>query len=161
MIKKIVMATMVLTALVACKSKSAFEYSENFVKKEKSLEGAITKVEADVAGYFAKEQYDSIGKAGERMEKLIDEKLSEIKSEPAPDVKEADQFKKAGIRYFEYIKSMYTCYKEYGYAKTPEERDAKLDKLKELAGKRTEAASDIQASQRKYAEANGFKLESK
>ncbi len=95
------------------------------------------------------------------MEKLVDAKLKEVKDEPAPDAKEADNFKEACIKYFGYIKSMYTGYKNYGSAKTAEDRATEMAKLQEIVAGKTAAIADMQRVQRKYADANGFKLESK
>ena len=47
MLKKIFFAVLFLTAFAACKSKSAFDYSQDFVKKEKSLLPDITATEED------------------------------------------------------------------------------------------------------------------
>ncbi len=161
MIKKILLGLVIVAGLASCKSKDAFNYSESFVKKEKSLLPDITRTEDDVKRFLAAEQYDSIAVAGERMEKIVDAKLKEVKDEPAPNVKEGDNFKEAGIKYFQFIKSMYTGYKDYGNAKTPEDRDAEMSKLRDIVEKKTKAIEDMQDAQRKFADANGFKLESK
>lgn len=161
MIKKILLGLVIVAGLASCKSKDAFNYSESFVKKEKSLLPDITRTEDDVKRFLAAEQYDSIAIAGERMEKIVDAKLKEVKDEPAPSVKEGDNFKEAGIKYFQFIKSMYTGYKDYGNAKTPEDRDAEMSKLRDIVEKKTKAIEDMQAAQRKFADANGFKLENK
>ena len=161
MLKKLTFAIIILASLASCKSKSAFNYSQNFVQKERSLNTDIESTEAKVESFVAKEQYDSIGAAGERMEKLVDVKIKEIESEPAPDVKEGENFKKAGLEYFGFIKKLYVGYKEYGYAKTPEERDEKLNNIKALVDKKATAIADIQRAQKKYADANNFKVEDK
>lgn len=96
-----------LVSLAACKSKTAFNYSEEFVKKERTLGPDIQKAEADVASFNREEKYDSIAAIGQRMEKLLDTRLREIQDNPAPDVKEGDNFKNAGIKYFTFLKSIY------------------------------------------------------
>ncbi len=160
MLKKISFAVILLVCLAGCKSKSAFNYSQNFVKKEQSLLPDITTTENNVERYMAAEQYDSIAVAGEKMEKLVDAKLKEIKDEAAPNAKEADNFKEACIRYFSYIKSMYTGYKNYGSAKTAEARADEMKKLQDIVAGKTGAIEDMQKVQKKYADANGFQLES-
>ena len=161
MLKKLLFAVVLFSGLAGCKSKSAFDYSQNFVKKEQSLLPDINSTEANVKRYAALEQYDSIAVAGERMEKLVDAKLKEIKDEAAPDAKEAENFKEAGIRYFSYIKSMYTSYKNFGSAGSPEARATEMQKLQELVNNKAAAIADMQRVQKKYADANGFKLENK
>ncbi|MBK7433958.1 MAG: hypothetical protein IPI66_08705 [Chitinophagaceae bacterium] len=161
MIRNFALALLLVAGFAACKSKDAFNYSQEFVKKERSLLPDINKTEDNVKRYIAAEQYDSIAIAGANMEKIVDAKLKEIRDEPAPKAKEADNFKEAGIKYFLFIKSMYTGYKDFGNAKTPEDRETEMNKLRELVDKKTDAVNDMQAAQRKYADANGFKLETK
>ena len=155
------MAATVMLSMAACNSKTAFNYSQDIVKKEKSLMAEITTTEDNVKNYMENEQYDSIAYAGERMEKIVDVQLKEIKDKAAPDVKEGENFKEAAIKYFTFIKSMYSGYKSLGSAATPEDREEELLKLSELVGKKEAAVNDMQKAQKKYAEANGFKLELK
>lgn len=160
MLKKLTFALLLVTVLASCKSKSAFNYSQDFVKKEKSLLPDITATEDNVKRYFEKEQYDSIAIAGKKMEQLVEEKIKEIKNIPTPDAKGADEFKEAGIRYFHFIKGLYTSYKNYGNAGTPEQREDEMQKLVELVGKKNNAIKAMQDAQQKFADTNGFKLES-
>jgi len=157
--KRIFIACMLVAALAGCKSKTAYTYCKDFLAKEKSLMPDIDRTEANVKNYFASEQYDSIAVAGEKMEKLVDDKIQEVKKEPAPDVKQGTEFKEAGVRYFEFIKSMYTAYKNYGHAPTPEAREEEMKKLMDIVNGKQAAIDDIQSAQKKYAEANNIKLE--
>jgi hypothetical protein len=159
MLKKIIIAAIFLISIASCKSKEAFNYSEDFVKKETSLLPDITSTEDKVMRYVAAEQYDSIAIAGEKMEQLVDVKLQEIKKAPAPDVKEGDNFKEACVKYFGYIKSMYTSYKEFGLAATDEARQEARQKIVDLAGGKQAAINDMQTAQKKFADANGFKIQ--
>jgi len=159
MLKKIFIAAISLGIFIGCKSKSALNYSEEIVKKEQSLSADITTTEEKVKAFLAKEQYDSIAAAASRMENLVEVKLTEVKDLPAPDLKEAPAFKDAAIKYFRFIKSMYTGYREFGTASTAEAREIEMDKLRSLVLLKTDAISSMQRAQRKFAEANGFKLE--
>lgn len=162
MLKKLSFGVLLLACLVGCgDKKTAFNYNEDFVKKEKSLEPEITSTEAKVSGYMASEHWDSIGIAGEKMESMIGDIVKQIKDKPAPDVKEGQNFKDAGVRYFEFMKNMYTVYKDYGRAADQEGRDAQLQKLRDLADKKRVEIENIQDAQKKFADANGFKIESK
>jgi hypothetical protein len=161
MLKKILLAVMLLISLAACQSKSAFNYSENFVKKEQSLIPDINITENKIAKFIALQQYDSIAVAGEKMEKLVDARLQEIVDEPAPDVKEGENFKKAGIIYFKFLKNVYTTYKDYGNAKTPDARDKEMSKLQDIIVKKSAVIQDMTQAQKKYADANGFRIEAK
>lgn len=156
---RIIIAFIIFISITSCKSNNAFNYSEDFVKKEKSLLPDITKTEANVKRYMDNEQYDSIAIAGEKMEDLINNKIKEVRTTPAPDAKEAENFKESCVRYFEFMKSIYTGYKEFGKATTKEQREAEMNKLAEITNKKRDAINAIQQAQLKYAEANGFRLE--
>jgi len=159
MTRKILFAFIITCMIASCNSKSAFNYSQDIVKKEQSLTADITSTEEKVKNFLDKEQFDSIAAAGAKMEKLVDSKLAEIQSQPAPDVKEAPAFKEASIKYFQFIKSMYTGYREFGSATTPEGREEQMTKLRNIVMQKTDAISAMQKAQKKFADANGFKLE--
>ena len=155
---KMILTGLFIIAIVGCKSKAAFNYSEDIIKKERSLIPEITATENKVEKYIETEQFDSIAVAGEKMEKLVQQKIDEIKSMKVPKAKEADNFKLASLRYFEYIKSMYSGYKDLGNAATPEKREEFLEYLKKIINGKQAAINDMQAVQRKFASANGFKV---
>jgi hypothetical protein len=157
MIKKLTVIIL-LISMAGCKSKTAFNYSEDFVKKEQGLTPDIKKAEADVAAFNANGEYDSIAAVGLRMEKLFDVKLQEIEEKPAPDVKEGENFKRAGLQYFKFMKSIYTGYKDYGSAKTAEERESILNTIRDIASKKESVIADIKLAQQKFADANGFRV---
>ena len=159
MLKQLTFAAILLICISSCKSKDAFNYSysEDFVKKEASLLADISSTDDNVRRFVAAEQYDSIALAGKKMEQLVDVKLQEIKRSPAPDVKEGNNFKEACVKYFSFIKSMYTGYKEYGRASTGE-RQEKKNKIIQLAINRQAAMTEMQTAQKKFADANGFRL---
>lgn len=159
MIKNLFLAVMLTVTLAACKSKGAFNYSEEIVKKERSLIGDITKTESDVEKFIAAGQYDSMAVVSERMEGIVNTKLEEVKALKKPKAKEVDNFRDAAISYFEFMKSMYSGYKAYAKAGSDEARNEELTKLQELLGKKDEAIRNMQNAQKKYADANGFKIE--
>ena len=161
MIKKFSFAVFLLACLAGCSSKTAYNYNEDFVKKESRLSPEIEMTENRVGRYMNYEQWDSIAVAGERMEGLIAEVVKEIKEKPAPDVKEGQNFKDAGVRYFEFMKSMYTAYKNFGREKTSEGRTAQLEKIKEISDNQRIEFDNIQSAQRKFASANGFNIQNK
>ena len=100
MLKKISFGVLLLACLVGCSDKkTAYNYNEDFVKKEKSLAPEISETESKVRGYMLLEQYDSIAVAGEHMEKIIGDIVKEVKDKPAPDVKEGQNFKDAGSKF--------------------------------------------------------------
>lgn len=160
MIKKLFAVVLLAGALVSCGGKkAAYNYSQDIVAKERSLEPQITLTESQVEKYASAQQFDSMAAVSERMEKLVQKKIDEIEAMKMPKAKEVDNFRAAIMRYFKYIKSIYTGYKDVAKAETPEERQKLAQELVELANKKNEEIREMQEVQRKYAKANGFRVE--
>ncbi len=160
MIKNIALGLILVCSLIACKSKEAFNYSEDFVKKEKSLEPSIEKTEKDLEALIAEEKFDSVAIVAEQMESKVQAVLAEINTAPAPDAEGGEKFKVDVKKYFEFIKSIYTNYKTYGKATNQEARDVEIERLQALVARGEEVTKTMVAAQEVYAKANGFKLES-
>ncbi len=161
MIKKIFLAIVLLPAISSCKSSSAFDYSQSIIQKEKKITPDIQETEEKVGKYAMANQYDSIGIVGKKMEEKIAAVINEIKEMKTPAVKEITNFKTASIHYFEFIKSLYTAYKNFGNADSDTERERQKEIISEIAAKTRDAISEVQLAQEKFATANGFKLEKK
>jgi hypothetical protein len=145
--------------LVSCKTKSALNYNQEIIKLESSLVPAIEKTEKEVTRYFETENYDSAAAVSQRMETLVDDKLKEVEALKAPDVKEASTLKQAAIRYFAYMKSIYTAYNSFAKATSEESREAEREKLLKVVDEKNDALREIQNAQQKFASANGFKIQ--
>lgn len=156
---KIFITVFFLIALASCNSKKAFKYSQAIVKLERSLMSDIEQTESKVEQFATVQDYDSIVAVSERMEKILDGKLQEVTTMPAPKAKEAENFKQASIRYFSYLKSIYTSYKKFGLAQSDEARQRVMENLQELVAGKTAAVNEMQTAQKKFADANGFKVE--
>lgn len=158
MFKKIFAPIILLVVLVSCNSKSAYNYSEKIAAIENSLEPEIVKTEDAMQRFFIASHFDSISIVGGQMEQKVEDAINKIKTMPAPSVKEADNYKNAAVAYFEYIKSVYTAYREYGSAENEDVREEKRKNILEVAGKKQDVVATIQSAQKKFAKANGFKI---
>ncbi len=143
--------------LVSCKPKTALEYNQRVIDIENSLRGEIQVTQDKLISFMEKQQYDSVAAVSLRMENVVGAKIDELERIPAPDVKEGDNLKKASLRYFRYFKSVYAAYREF--AQDPS--DSKRLALQLIPTRASAALLDIQQAQRKYAEANGFRLDKK
>lgn len=163
MLKKLIIIAALPVCFVACSSraKSAVNYNNEIIAKENSLQPDVEATENNVGKYFNAGQYDSIAIAGEHMEGIVQKKIDEINTMPAPDAKNIGSFKAAVIEYFKFIKSLYTDYKEYGRADTEEKRAQVALDIQKIVNRKQEALNDLQSAQRKFADANGFRLEKK
>ena len=145
---------------IGCKSKIAMDYNNTIAKKQKSLGKSMDEAEPNLKNYFASFEYDSIASVSSRMEAKIDSIIKEIKNVPAPNVKEGENFKKAALTYFDYMKSIYTSYKNYGLQTTPEGRQIQLQIMSLVVSKEDNMIADMQEAQRIFAKDNDFKIQS-
>jgi hypothetical protein len=155
---RIAIALIALATMAGCKSKSAFNYSEKIVKMEKDLGPDIEKADAQMAKFIETQTYDSVAIIAARMETLVEGKISEIKSTEPPAVEKADNFKRAAIRFFTFMKNMYTAYKNFASQTNEEEREKERQKLVDLATQIETAVKEMQKAQKEYADANNFKI---
>lgn len=148
----------ILVSLAGCKSNSAYSFSERIVQLERNMVPDIERTESNVEQYLNAGNYDSVAVAGERMESIIQKSIDTLNKTPPPSVSGAVDFKTASITYFKFLKSIYTSYRNYGLQTTDEGRELEKTKLLQLVDKKQQAVADMQAAQKKYADANGFKI---
>lgn len=158
--RKILMITSICILSVSCKSKIAIDYNDMIAKKQMDLGESMDKAEPNLKNYFASYEYDSIAGISGRMELKIDSIIKEIKNKPAPKVKEGENFKKASLHYFDYMKSIYTSYKNYGLQTSPEGRQIQQQIMSAVVSQEDKAIADMQQAQRIFAKDNGFKIKS-
>ncbi len=149
-------AASLLIVMISCKSKTAFDYSEAIVKMEAELSTDIASADQKVSEYLEAKEKDNAILMSREMELLAEEKLKEIKDMKAPDVEEADNFKKAAIRYFSYVKSIYSSFKKYTMAATDQEKEAERKKLSKIIAEKKIITEHMKEAQRKFAAANDF-----
>jgi len=145
---------------IGCKSEIAMDYNDMIVQRQKGLGADMEATEPGLKNYFASFEYDSIVHVSNKMETKIDSILQEIRKKPAPKVKEGENFKKAALRYFDYMKSIYTSYKNYGLQRTPEGRQIELQVMSMVVNQEDKMIADMQEAQKIFAKDNGFKIPS-
>jgi hypothetical protein len=145
---------------IGCKSKTALDYNNVIVQKQQTLAKSMDQTEPQLKNYFANYQYDSIASVSARMEAQIDSIMHFIQSKPAPNVKQGANFKKAALNYFDYMKTVYTSYKNYGRETTPEGRIIGLAVISKVTSQEDNAIADMRQAQRIFAKDNGFKIKS-
>jgi len=143
---------------IGCKSKIAKDYNDMIVKKQKSLAGSIDENEPKLRNYFANYEYDSIAAVSGRMETKIDSIIQSIKRKPAPKATQGENFKKAALNYFDYMKTLYTTYKNYGLTTSPEARIVGREIISRVTSQEDKMVADMQQAQRIFAKDNEFKI---
>lgn len=159
MLKRSWIVLVLFAGLIACKSKSGFKYSQDIVAKERSLEPAFQDGQTRITAYATVGNYDSVIIVAKSLEAKVQNTIDEIEKMPKPNAKGVDDFKSAIMKYFGYMKSIWTSYRKWAEAPTEEERQAELNNVTKIEGERFEVVREMQTAQRKYADQNGFKVE--
>jgi hypothetical protein len=160
-LKLVIPAGLLIIFMLGCKSKVAFNYSQTIVKIEKSLEPDVVNASEKITGYLEDGDFDSVALVSAGMEKLVESKLKEVQQLEAPPVEEGENFKRASIRYFSYMRDTYTAYRKFGEQTTEEAREEERKKLLRFVNDARNAVEQMQAAQRKFAAANNFRIEDK
>lgn len=146
-------------AFIGCQSKSAFDYSQRIVQMETELSSAIAIADEKVGAFMDNNQTDSAILVSQHMEELADNKLKEIQKMQAPDVEEGENFKKAAVQYFIYLKAVYSSFNKFTMASNDEEKENERQKLARMVGQKEQVTKELQAAQQKFAKANNFRIE--
>jgi hypothetical protein len=156
MMRYIICLFAVVFFFTSCNYNTAFKYSQNIVKMEDSLVPYLQKTELDLSRFMASNTYDSITIVAEEMESRISKTTENIKNIPAPDAKGGKEFKEACVDYFEFLKNVYTSYKDFGMQTTDEGRNEVRNKWAGFGKEKDRVMSNMQSAQKKFAEDNGF-----
>jgi hypothetical protein len=145
---------------IGCKSKKALDYNNMIVHNQQTLAKSMDETEPQLKNYFANYEYDSIASVSSRMEAKIDSIIRNIQKKPAPNVKQGENFKKVALNYFDYMKTIYTSYKNYGAETSPEGRMIGLAVISRVTSHEDKVIAEMQQAQRIFAKDNGFKIKS-
>lgn len=160
----LILATTCFLFLTACKStkkdaQTPMQFSEKIVNIELEMGEPLAKAEETLRAQADSGKFEEMGKTAEEAEKLIADRIDEIKKMSASDFKGGDEFKQASINYFQYIKSIYTNYKNIGLADNEGVRLAETRKMDTIRANQENVVTLMQAAQDKFATENGFKVE--
>lgn len=150
-----------LFVVVSCKSEKAKavatpqQFNEKIVSLEESLEEPLLKAEAEIKVRSEKADFTGMAQSARAMEDTVTKKINEIKNIAAVG-KGGEDFKTVAVRYFEYIKSIYTSYKNIAEAKTEEARAEATKKMSDVLNSQPAVLNNLQTSQQKYATDNNF-----
>ena len=156
---KITFSALILVFFLSCKSTAAYEYSQRIVKMETDLSAEIAVADKKISKFLEAEQNDSAIIIAQLMEELANTKLKEVRKLDAPNVQEADNFKKEAVRYFSYLKNIYTSFKRFTMATTDDVKEAERLRLLRIVNEKEDATQALQAAQQKFAAANNFRIE--
>jgi hypothetical protein len=148
-----------LMLVAGCTSNTAFEYSQAIVKIETDFAAEIVPADKKVSRYLDADQHDSASIITQQMEDLAEKRLEQVRNLKVPNVKEADNFRLAAIRYFTYLKTLYTSFNSFTKASSEQTREAERQRLAKIVADKDDATRSLQLAQRKFAAANHFRIE--
>jgi hypothetical protein len=143
---------------MGCKPEIAIDYNNMIAEEQKNLGTAMDAAEPRLRNYFASFEYDSIVSVSNRMEAKIDSIIQEIEKKPAPKAEQGENFKKAALNYFDYFKTIYAMYKNYGLQNTPEDRLSAGQDMAMILSHEDKMIADMLEAQRIFAKDNNFKI---
>jgi hypothetical protein len=158
-ITSFIVAFVALVALAGCRSKDAFQFSEDIVGIERKLGESLMEAQPKILRYMQESIFDSLSLVGGQMVAETDKSIESIKALKAPSVKEADAFKAASLRYFGHIRDIYDSYRKYADQPNDSLRSEELERMVALEEDIDTHVKDMQDAQQKFAKANGFRVD--
>lgn len=142
-----------------CKSNNAFDYSEAIVKIESEFAAEMLVSDKKATFYTDAGRYDSAAIITQQMEDFAAEKLEQVRDLKAPNVAEGENFKQAAVRYFTYLKTIYSSFNKLTKATSDADREGERQRLARIVRDKDDATRSLQAAQQKFAAANNFRVE--
>lgn len=155
---RIILFLIITGALIGCKTKSAFNYSERIVRMEVELSEKIAIADEKVTRFLEADQQDSAKITAASMEQTTAETWETIKKIDPPDVAEADNFKKEVVKYFGYLHSIYAAFNKFVQAPDGPVKEKERIKLGKIVKEKESATRILQSAQQKFAQANNFRI---
>lgn len=140
-------------------AETPLQFSEKIVNAEMALAEPLAKAEQAIRMQADSANYNAMGNTAADAEKLVQVKINEIEKLSASDFKGGDEFKKSAISYFEYVKSIYTTYKNIGKAENEGARLAQTRQMDTILATQKNVITMMQAAQNKFAIENGFQVD--
>ena len=137
---------------------TAIQFSEKIVNTEQELAEPLAHAEQMILAKLDSSDFESMGAIADEAETLIADRVKEIKALSVKGFKGGEAFRSSAINYFEYVKSIFTNYKNIGYAKTEGARLYEVCRMDSLRSRQQPVIMKMQAAQKQFADDNGFKV---
>ncbi|MFV0607371.1 MAG: hypothetical protein ACK5NK_16200 [Niabella sp.] len=131
------------------------QLNQKVIDLENSMAEPILKAEAEIKVRSQNGNMEGVVQSAKAIEDSIQLRIDELNKISPVGVNGAD-FKLIATRYFEYMKSIYTTYKEIALAKDDAEKSAKAKQMESIIKAQADVVSNLQQAQQKYATENGF-----
>jgi hypothetical protein len=147
-----------MVAMIGCRRNNAFNYSERIVKMEVDLSKKIAVADEKVTRYIDAGHHDSARIISNNMEQLAAQAWEDVKQLKAPDVAEADHFKREAVKYFGYLHTIYAAFHKFVEAPEGAQKETERNNLMKIVKEKDAATRKLQAAQEQFAAANNFRI---
>ncbi len=148
--------------LISCNSSSGDEkattpeaFNDRVYSMEQSLGEPLLKAEADIRQQQQQGDFKAMAQTASAMEDSIDLRIRAI-GKMKPLGVGGEDFKTAAVRYFEYLKRIYSTYGEIALASDLQSKDAAENKMARWLTWQTQVLANLRSAQAKYAADNSF-----
>ena len=148
------------TGKVDAKPATASEFYERVAELEETMSEPLLTTEAEIKARGDKQDFEGIVKSAKKMEDTVDVRINAIKNMP-PVGHGGEDFKTMAVRYFEFIKSIYTGYRKIGEATTEEDRVKAADEMATIINNQQAVLDNLHIQQERYAANNHFVIDGK
>ncbi len=142
-------------AAEAAKVYMPVQLNETIMALENSLEEPMLKAEAEIKVRSSNANMAGVAQSAKAMEDSIQLRLDAAKN-LSPVGVGGEDFKVVSVRYFEFLKSIYTTYREIAEAKDDNIKMEKAKQMESLMNSQAGVMATLQQAQQKYATDNGF-----
>lgn len=131
------------------------QLNERIVALESSLEEPMLKAEAEIKVRGDRGNVEGVKQSAKAMEDSIQLRIDDLKK-LSPVGVGGEDFKLVATRYFDYMKEIYTTYRQLAESKSEKEQNEKAKHMTDLMNAQPGVLNNLRAAQQKYAADNGF-----
>lgn len=135
---------------------TAKQYSDEVVTMQQSLAEPIRTAENEIKNFGDNSNYAGLAGVGGKMESLLQGKIDTLNNIKTSSFTGGDDFKIVVIRYFEYLKDVYSTYKQIGNAPDQAARLKLTNDMYQKLSAQPDVEERMKASQTRFAAMNGF-----
>ncbi len=148
--------------LISCNNSSGDEkastpeqFNDRVYSMEQSLGEPLLKAEAEIRRQQLQGDFKGMTQTANAMEDSVDLRIRAVR-EMKPLGVGGEDFKTAALRYFEYLKKIYSNYGEIAQAEDVQSKDAAENKMARWLSWQTQVLANLRSAQAKYAADNDF-----
>ncbi|MFC4263063.1 hypothetical protein ACFOWM_09250 [Ferruginibacter yonginensis] len=138
----------------------AKDYNDHLIATQTKILPMVTKTDVAIREHIINNQMDSVATAAAAMMQVINTEMIALQNEKVPSLVGAEDYKKAFVEYFKYLKNIYTSYKMWGKATTEAARTEAFTLIEKYENQEDDYLRYMQKTQKIFAEKHHLKVSS-